>query len=193
MSDTLPRRALVSVSDKTRLTPFVTRLVELGFEIVSTGGTRRHLESADIPVIGISEYTGFPEIMEGRVKTVHPKVHGAILGRPDRPDDAATIAEHGIVPFELVVCNLYPFEQTIARDGVTVAEAIEQLDIGGPSMVRSSAKNHAYVANVTRPGQSVFVSGMDFGWPKSSWVYQIFFHGYFKKNHDFHSLPPVCP
>lgn len=153
MSDTLPRRALVSVSDKTRLTPFVTRLVELGFEIVSTGGTRRHLESADIPVIGISEYTGFPEIMEGRVKTLHPKVHGAILGRPDRPDDAATIAEHGIVPFELVVCNLYPFEQTIAREDVSVEEAIEQIDIGGPSMVRSTAKNHAYVGIVTDPGQ----------------------------------------
>lgn len=153
MSETLPRRALVSVSDKSGLTPFVTGLVELGFEIVSTGGTRRHLESVDIPVIGISEYTGFPEIMEGRVKTLHPKVHGAILGRPDRPDDAATIAEHGIVPFELVVCNLYPFEQTIARENVSVEEAIEQIDIGGPSMVRSTAKNHAYVGIVTDSSQ----------------------------------------
>ena len=153
MSNGGSRRALVSVSDKTGLAPFVGQLIELGFEIISTGGTRRHLEKAGLPVIGISEYTGFPEIMDGRVKTLHPKVHGAILGRPDRPDDAAAIAEHGIVPFKLVVCNLYPFEQTIARDGVTVAEAIEQIDIGGPSMVRSSAKNHAYVGIVTRPEQ----------------------------------------
>ncbi len=153
MSNGSARRALVSVSDKTGLAPFVGQLTELGFEVISTGGTRRHLEEAGVSVIGISEYTGFPEIMEGRVKTLHPKVHGAILGRPDRPGDAAAIAEHGIVPFELVVCNLYPFEQTIARDGVTVAEAIEQIDIGGPSMVRSSAKNHAYVAIVTRAEQ----------------------------------------
>jgi len=153
MSDGSARRALVSVSDKTGLAPFVGQLTELGFEIISTGGTRRHLEEAGVPVIGISEYTGFPEIMEGRVKTLHPKVHGAILGRPDRPGDAEAIAEHGIVPFELVVCNLYPFEETIAREGVTVAEAIEQIDIGGPSMVRSAAKNHAYVAIVTRAEQ----------------------------------------
>ncbi|MED5400437.1 MAG: bifunctional phosphoribosylaminoimidazolecarboxamide formyltransferase/IMP cyclohydrolase, partial [Planctomycetota bacterium] len=133
MSNGSARRALVSVSDKTGLVPFVSRLTELGFEVISTGGTRRHLEEAGVPVIGISEYTGFPEIMGGRVKTLHPKVHGAILGRPDQPDDAAAIAEHGIVPFELVVCNLYPFEQTIARDDVTVPEAIEQIDIGGPS------------------------------------------------------------
>ncbi|MFP6767495.1 MAG: bifunctional phosphoribosylaminoimidazolecarboxamide formyltransferase/IMP cyclohydrolase [Planctomycetaceae bacterium] len=153
MSDALPRRALVSVSDKTGLAPFVSELVELGFEIISTGGTRRHLEEAGVPVIGISEYTGFPEIMEGRVKTLHPKVHGAILGRPDLPGDAAAISDHDIVPFTLVVCNLYPFEETIARPEVTVSEAIEQIDIGGPSMVRSAAKNHAYVGIVTRPEQ----------------------------------------
>ena len=153
MSDSSARRALVSVSDKAGLAPFIKQLTELGFEIISTGGTRRHLEEAGVPVIGITEYTGFPEIMEGRVKTLHPKVHGAILGRPDRPDDAEAITEHGIVPFELVVCNLYPFEETIAREGVTVAEAIEQIDIGGPSMVRSAAKNHAYIAIVTQAEQ----------------------------------------
>ena len=153
MSDSSARRALVSVSDKAGLAPFIKQLTELGFEIISTGGTRRHLEEAGVPVIGITEYTGFPEIMEGRVKTLHPKVHGAILGRPDRPDDAEAIAEHEIVPFELVVCNLYPFEETIAREGVTVAEAIEQIDIGGPSMVRSAAKNHAYIAIVTQAEQ----------------------------------------
>ncbi len=153
MNDTSPRRALVSVSDKTDLGPFARGLAELGFEIVSTGGTRRFLEEQGLAVIDVSAYTGFPEIMDGRVKTLHPKVHGAILGRPDLPEDAAAIREHGIVPFELVVCNLYPFEATIAREGVAVAEAIEQIDIGGPSMIRSAAKNHAYIGVVTRPSQ----------------------------------------
>jgi phosphoribosylaminoimidazolecarboxamide formyltransferase / IMP cyclohydrolase len=152
MSD-FPRRALVSVSDKTGLGPFARGLVELGFEILSTGGTARFLQEEGIDVIDVSDYTSFPEIMQGRVKTLHPKVHGAILGRPDLPGDAEAIAAHGIVPFELVVCNLYPFEQTIAKAGVTVEEAIEQIDIGGPSMVRSAAKNHAYVAIVSNPEQ----------------------------------------
>lgn len=150
---TFPRRALVSVSDKSNLTEFVSGLVALGFEIASTGGTRRHLEEAGVDVIDVSTYTGFPEIMNGRVKTLHPKVHGAILGRPDLEGDAAAIAEHEIVPFELVVCNLYPFAETIAKDGVTIPEAIEQIDIGGPSMIRSAAKNHAYVAVVTKSCQ----------------------------------------
>ena len=153
MSETTPRRALISVSDKSGLDTFVKGLVELGFEILSTGGTSRFLEAAGVPVIDVSSYTGFPEIMDGRVKTLHPKVHGAILGRPDLPSDAAAIAEHGIVPFELVVVNLYPFEQTIAKPDVTVADAIENIDIGGPSMVRSAAKNHAYIGIVSSPGQ----------------------------------------
>ena len=147
------RRALVSVSDKTGLVPFVQGLVVAGFEILSTGGTRRHLEEAGINVIDVSAYTGFPEIMNGRVKSLHPKIHGAILGRPDLESDAVAIAEHEIVPFQLVVCNLYPFEQTVAREGVSVSEAIEQIDIGGPSMIRSAAKNHAYVGVVTRADQ----------------------------------------
>ncbi len=153
MDHPLPRRALVSVSDKTGLESFVRTLVDLGFEIVSTGGTRHHLEEQGINVIDVSSYTGFPEIMDGRVKTLHPKIHGAILGRPDVPNDSAAIREHDIVPFELVVCNLYPFEQTIAQEGVTVSEAIEQIDIGGPSMVRAAAKNHAYTGIVTHPSQ----------------------------------------
>ena len=153
MSGTLPRRALVSVSDKDQLGAFAAGLIELGFELVSTGGTRRFLEEQGLAVVDISTYTGFPEIMNGRVKTLHPKVHGAILCRPDLPDDAAAIAEHGIIPFELVVCNLYPFEATIAKPGTTAEEAIEQIDIGGPSMVRSTAKNHAYVGIVTQPSQ----------------------------------------
>jgi phosphoribosylaminoimidazolecarboxamide formyltransferase/IMP cyclohydrolase len=153
MSGKFPRQALVSVSDKTDLGPFVKSLATIGFEILSTGGTARFLKEQGINVVDVSAYTGFPEIMDGRVKTLHPRVHGAILGRPDLPEDAAAIAEHGIVPFELVVVNLYPFESTIARGGVTTEEAIEQIDIGGPSMVRSAAKNHAYVGIVTRPEQ----------------------------------------
>ncbi|HUE14016.1 MAG TPA: bifunctional phosphoribosylaminoimidazolecarboxamide formyltransferase/IMP cyclohydrolase [Planctomycetaceae bacterium] len=149
----LPKRALVSVSDKTGLADFAAGLAQLGFEIVSTGGTRRFLEENGVPVIDISSYTGFPEIMEGRVKTLHPKVHGAILGRPDLPGDAAAIHDHGIVPFQVVVCNLYPFEKTVAKPGVSLEEAIEQIDVGGPSMVRAAAKNHAYVAVVTDSAQ----------------------------------------
>ena len=153
MSEPATRRALVSVSDKTGLADFARELVSLGFELLSTGGTSKHLQDAGLDVIDVSSYTGFPEIMDGRVKTLHPKVHGAILGRPDLPDDAAAIRTHGIQPFELVVCNLYPFEKTIARAGVLYEEAVEQIDIGGPSMVRSAAKNHAYVGIVTDPAQ----------------------------------------
>ncbi|MBX3436420.1 MAG: bifunctional phosphoribosylaminoimidazolecarboxamide formyltransferase/IMP cyclohydrolase [Planctomycetaceae bacterium] len=153
MPTQFPRRALLSVSDKTGLVPFAAGLVELGFELLSTGGTSRTLREAGLPVQDVSSYTEFPEIMSGRVKTLHPRLHGALLGRPDLADDQAAMAEHGIVPLELVVCNLYPFEQTIARDGVNLAEAIEQIDIGGPSMIRSAAKNHAYVAVVTSSGQ----------------------------------------
>jgi phosphoribosylaminoimidazolecarboxamide formyltransferase / IMP cyclohydrolase len=153
MNTSAPKRALVSVSDKTGLAEFAAGLVELGFQLVSTGGTRRFLEENGLPVIDISSYTGFPEIMDGRVKTLHSKVHGAILGRPDVATDAAAIREHGIIPFQVVVCNLYPFEETVARPDVTFDEAIEQIDVGGPSMVRAAAKNHAYVAVVTDPAQ----------------------------------------
>ena len=153
MSQLAARRALVSVSNKTDLGPFVKGLVALGFEIVSTGGTRRFLLEQQISVLDISGYTGFPEMMDGRLKTLHPKVHGALLGRPDLEEDARSMREHGIIPFELVVCNLYPFEETVARPGVHTSEAIENIDIGGPSMIRSAAKNHAHVAVVTRPEQ----------------------------------------
>lgn len=153
MSTSWPRRALVSVSEKSDLGSFVHGLVALGFEIVSTGGTRRFLESQGIAIVDVSHYTGFPEMMDGRLKTLHPKVHGAILGRPDLPDDVQAMETHGILPFELVVCNLYPFEETVARPGVLPAEAIENIDIGGPSMIRSAAKNHAHVGVVTAPHQ----------------------------------------
>ena len=145
--------ALISVSDKTGLVEFAQALTAAQVEIFSTGGTRRHLEEAGITVRDVADYTGFPEMMDGRVKTLHPKVHGGLLGRRDNSADMDSMAEHGIVPFELVVVNLYPFEQTVAKEGVTVEEAIEQIDIGGPSMVRSSAKNHAFVTLATSPDQ----------------------------------------
>jgi len=146
-------RALISVSDKSGLDTLASALVAAGVEIFSTGGTRRTLEAAGIAVRDVATYTGFPEMLDGRVKTLHPKVHAGLLCRHDNPTDMATLEEHQIVPFGLVVVNLYPFEQTIARSGVTVEEAIEQIDIGGPSMVRSSAKNHAFVTLATDPSQ----------------------------------------
>ncbi len=146
-------RALVSVSDKTSLTEFAKALVGAGVEIYASGGSRRHLEEAGIPVREIAAYTGFPEMMDGRIKTLHPKIHGGILCRRDNPADMAAIAEQGIVPFELVVVNLYPFQETVAREGVTVEEAIEQIDIGGPTLIRAAAKNHAFVTIVTNPCQ----------------------------------------
>ncbi|MDC0936438.1 bifunctional phosphoribosylaminoimidazolecarboxamide formyltransferase/IMP cyclohydrolase [Pirellulales bacterium] len=147
------QRALLSVSDKSGLAELARGLVNHGVELFSTGGTRRHLEKAGLPVRDVAEYTGFPEMLDGRVKTLHPRVHGGLLCRHDRPDDMAALAEHGIATFELVIVNLYPFEETIAREGVTDSDAIEQIDIGGPSMVRSSAKNHAFVTIATDPGQ----------------------------------------
>ena len=147
------RRALISVSDKLGLVDFARGLADAGVEIYSTGGTRKHLENAGLEVRDISAYTEFPEMMDGRLKTLHPKVFGGILCRHDRPDDMAAIGEHGIDSFELVVVNLYPFEATIAREGVTRGEAIEQVDIGGPSLVRAAAKNHAFVSIVTDPEQ----------------------------------------
>lgn len=147
------QRALISVSDKTGLADFARRLVARGVEIFSTGGTSKHLESQGIPVREISDYTGFPEMMHGRLKTLHPKVFGGILCRRDQAEDMNALAEHGILTFELVVVNLYPFEATIAREGVTMAEAIEQIDIGGPSLVRATAKNHAFTAIATDPAQ----------------------------------------
>lgn len=147
------RRALISVSDKQGLIPFAQGLVRLGFELLSTGGTRKSLEAAGVPVLDVAQYTGFPEMMDGRVKTLHPKVHGGLLGRPDLAEDAKSMNEHGITPFELVVVNLYPFVETISKPNVTAEEAIEQIDIGGPSMLRSAAKNHKYVGVVTCPSQ----------------------------------------
>lgn len=153
MTVSFPRRALLSCSDKQGLAPFAQKLVALGFELVSTGGTRTALQAAGLAVTDVSQYTGFPEMMDGRLKTLHPKVHGGLLGRLENAEDVAAMQTHGILPFELVVVNLYPFAETVAKPGVTVPEAIEQIDIGGPSMVRSAAKNHAYVGIITHPNQ----------------------------------------
>ena len=152
-SPPLVKRALISVSEKRGLTEFARGLVATGIEIYSTGGTRRHLEEAGLDVRDVSEYTGFPEMMDGRLKTLHPKIFGGILCRHDRQDDMQAIAQHDISSFELVVVNLYPFEATIAREGVTRDEAVEQIDIGGPSLVRAAAKNHRFVTIATDPEQ----------------------------------------
>ena len=144
-------RALVSVSDKTGLLPFVRGLQALGWEIIATGGTQRLLEESGIRTVGISEVTGFPEICDGRVKTLHPKVHGALLARRDLPAHMETLRENGIEPIDMVCVNLYPFRQTVAREGVTMEEAVENIDIGGPSMLRSAAKNWRDVTVVCDP------------------------------------------
>jgi len=143
------RRALVSVSDKRGLIPFVSGLAELGVEVLSTGGTCRQLRDAGLEVIEVSEKTGFPEIMDGRVKTLHPIIHGGLLGR--RGTDEAVMEEHGIEAIDLLVVNLYPFEQTIARDDATIEDAIENIDIGGPAMIRAASKNHDGVAVIVEP------------------------------------------
>jgi len=145
------RRALVSVSDKSGITDFAQTLASMDVEILSTGGTARALREAGIAVKDVSEYTGFPEMMDGRVKTLHPKVHGGLLGRRDNDKDLEDMQRHGIEPIDMVVVNLYPFEQTISKEGVTFAEAIENIDIGGPTMLRSAAKNFKDVAVVVDP------------------------------------------
>ncbi|MBR3387984.1 MAG: bifunctional phosphoribosylaminoimidazolecarboxamide formyltransferase/IMP cyclohydrolase [Bacteroidales bacterium] len=144
-------RALVSVSDKTGLVDFVKGLVDLGWEIIATGGTQKLLEKEGVKTIGISEVTGFPEILDGRVKTLHPKVHGGILARRDVPAHMETLKENEVETIDLVCVNLYPFKQTIAKEGVTLEDAIENIDIGGPSMVRSAAKNWRDVTIVCNP------------------------------------------
>jgi phosphoribosylaminoimidazolecarboxamide formyltransferase / IMP cyclohydrolase len=150
MSDVKITRALLSVSDKTGLADLGRALARHGVELVSTGGTARALREAGLQVRDVAELTGFPEMMDGRVKTLHPVVHGGLLGVRDDPAHAAAMAEHGIGAIDLVVVNLYPFAQTVAK-GAERDEVIENIDIGGPSMVRSAAKNHAYVAIVTNP------------------------------------------
>ncbi len=147
------RRALVSVHDKTGVVEFAGSLAALGVEILSTGGTATLLRKSGVPVRDVSDVTGFPEMLDGRVKTLHPKIHGGILARRDAAADVDALEKHGILPIDLVVVALYPFEATVARSSVTLAEALEQIDVGGPAMVRAAAKNHASVGVVTDPSQ----------------------------------------
>ncbi len=145
------KRALVSVSDKSDIAEFALQLHQRGVEILSTGGTAELIKKIGVPVTLISDYTGFPEMMDGRIKTLHPKVHGGILGRRDVPAHMEAMEQHAISPIDMVVINLYPFEATIAQEGCTLAEAIENIDIGGPAMVRSASKNYNDVAIVVNP------------------------------------------
>ncbi len=147
------KTALISVSDKTGVVEFAKKLGKMGVKIISTGGTAKKLSAAGLSVVGIEAVTGFPEMMDGRVKTLHPKIHGALLGLRDKSGHTAAMEEHGIEPIDLVCVNLYPFEQTIAKPSCTLAEAIENIDIGGPSMLRSAAKNNKFVTVVTDPAQ----------------------------------------
>ena len=146
--------ALLSVSDKTGLIPLAKALVnELGFKIISSGGTAKLIESANLPVTRVVDYTGFPEILGGRVKTLNPKIHGGILARRDKQSHLDDLDKQNINPIDLVVVNLYPFEKTISKQNVSWEEAIENIDIGGPTMIRAAAKNHQDVLVVTDPSQ----------------------------------------
>ena len=153
------QRALLSVSDKTGLIPFAQALAAAGIELISTGGTARALREAGLKPKDISEYTGFPEMLDGRVKTLHPRIHGGLLYIRGNPAHESAATEHSILPIDLVVVNLYPFEQTVARPDVTLQDAIENIDIGGPSMLRSAAKNHESVTVVVDPADYGVVAG----------------------------------
>ncbi len=145
------QRAIISVTDKGGIVDFAKSLAPFGVDIFSTGGTAVALRQGGVSVTDISDYTGFPEIMDGRVKTLHPKVHGGLLGLRDNPEHLKMMEENGIKPIDMVVVNLYEFEKTVAQEGVTLGEAIENIDIGGPSMLRSSAKNFKYVTVIVDP------------------------------------------
>lgn len=147
------RRALISVSDKTGLVEFAQELLALEFELLSTGGTAKALRQAGLPVLEVENVTGFPEILDGRVKTLHPKIHGGLLAKLEEPGHLRTLQDHDIVPIELVCVNLYPFQATISKPDFTIDEAIENIDIGGPAMLRSAAKNHDYVTVVVEAAE----------------------------------------
>ncbi len=173
------RRALLSISDKTGLDALARALVECGVELISTGGTARALRELGLPVQEVSEVTGHPEIMDGRVKTLHPSIHGALLGR--RETDDAVMQAHGIVPIDLLVVNLYPFEATIARPDCAFADAVENIDVGGPAMLRAAAKNHARVAVVVNPAayaelMEALASGGPTAIQRRTWAAQAFAH-----------------
>ena len=144
-------RALISLSDKSGIVDFAKELNAFGVQLLSTGGTAAQLRAAGLPVMDVSEYTGFPEMLDGRVKTLHPKVHGGLLGVRSNAEHVATMKKHGIEPIDMIVVNLYPFKQTIAKPGCTLEDAVENIDIGGPAMLRSAAKNFESVTVVTDP------------------------------------------
>ena len=146
-------RALISVYDKTDLLEIANALAQRDVEILSTGGTARHLRDAGIDIVDVSDYTGFPEMLDGRVKTLHPKIHGGLLAERDNAEHNAQAEAHGISPIDMVICNLYPFEATVAKPDVMLSEAIENIDIGGPTMLRAAAKNYRHVAALTAPSQ----------------------------------------
>ncbi len=154
------KRALISVSDKTGVVEFARKLHDAGVVIVSTGGTMKTLQEAGVPVTYVSDVTGFPEIMDGRVKTLNPYIHGGILAVRDNPKHQREMKEHKITPIDLVAVNLYPFKETIAKPNVTLAEAIENIDIGGPAMIRAAAKNFKFVTVVTNPSRYDEVAAM---------------------------------
>lgn len=154
------KRALISVSDKTGVVEFARQLHEAGVEIVSTGGTMKAIKEAGIPVTYVSDVTGFPEIMDGRVKTLNPYIHGGILAVRDNPEHVREMEEHHITGIDLVAVNLYPFKQTIAKPNVELAEAIENIDIGGPAMIRAAAKNFKFVTVITNPGRYQQIADM---------------------------------
>jgi phosphoribosylaminoimidazolecarboxamide formyltransferase/IMP cyclohydrolase len=149
----MPRveRALISVTDKTGVQSFAKTLSEFGVQILSTGGTAKSLAADGVPIQEVGDFTGFPEMLDGRVKTLHPKIHGGILGIRSRPEHVAAMRQHGISPIDMVVVNLYAFEKTIERSDCTLAEAIENIDIGGPTLLRAAAKNYPFVTVITDP------------------------------------------
>ena len=154
------KRALISVSDKTGVVEFAKKLSAAGVEIVSTGGTMKALKEAGVPVIYVSDVTGFPEIMDGRVKTLNPYIHGGILAVRDNPRHVKEMQEHKITGIDLVAVNLYPFKETIAKPDVSLEEAIENIDIGGPAMIRAAAKNFKFVTVITNPGRYEEIADM---------------------------------
>ncbi len=145
------KRAIISVSNKKGIVEFAKELNSMGIEILSTGGTAKALRDAGVPVKDVSEHTGFPEMLDGRLKTLHPRIHGGLLSRRGNPKDMEELKKHGIDTIEMVVVNLYPFEETISKKGVSFAEAIENIDIGGPAMLRSASKNFQDVAVIVDP------------------------------------------
>lgn len=150
-------RAIISVTDKAGVVDFARSLSKFGVQILSTGGTAKALREGGVSVTDISEYTGFPEMLDGRVKTLHPKVHGGLLGMRDNPEHVKMMKAHGILNIDLVVVNLYQFEKTVAKEGVTLEEAVENIDIGGPTMLRSSAKNYRDVTVIVDPSDYALV------------------------------------